>query len=407
MRDGWERTALGRVARQVVEPVAIDSRRLYSNLGVKWYAAGTFLREPKLGSEIKASRLYRVRPGQFVYNRLFATEGSFALVRPEDEGAVASNEFPVFDIDRERLLPEYLALHFQQPSVWHEVHLECTGTTKSRLRWKEERFAAHTVLLPRLCEQRRIVDLIGTLDDTIASAEATASSARRSATSMLIHPMWEIADTVPLESVFEHVIGGTWGDPPGLSEVPVLALGPKSYAGRVDVDADTTTLRSLPSKRAAGRMLRPGDIVLERSGGSPTQPVGRVIRMSNEGASNVVPSDFQRLLRPNPSRAHPDFVFWSMWANYESGVVVPFQKATTSIRNLNIPQYLSQVRIALPAHAEQVKFAALAESYMALVRGHEHQASQLLEVRSSLLDVLLSGEHEIPESYDELVGVAS
>ena len=176
MRDGWEPTALGRVARQVVEPVAIDGRRLYSNLGVKWYAAGTFLREPKLGSEIKATRLYRVRPGQFVYNRLFATEGSFALVRPEDEGAVASNEFPVFDVDRERLLPEYLALHFQQPSVWHEVHLECTGTTKSRLRWKEERFAAHTVLLPRLREQWRIVDLIGALDDAIAAAEASAAA---------------------------------------------------------------------------------------------------------------------------------------------------------------------------------------------------------------------------------------
>ena len=154
-------------------------------------------------------------------------------------------------------------------------------------------------------------------------------------------------------------------------------------------------------------MLLPGDIVLERSGGSPTQPVGRVIRMSNEGASNVVPSDFQRLLRPDPSKAHPDFVFWSMWANYESGVVVPFQKATTSIRNLNIPQYLSQVLIALPAHAEQVKFAALAESYMTLVKGHEHQASQLLELRSSLLTALLSGQHEIPESYDELMGVAS
>ncbi|MCA0307836.1 MAG: hypothetical protein LCH87_10855 [Actinobacteria bacterium] len=111
MREGWTLTPLGAVTEQVIEPIDLRPDVEYRNLGVKWYAAGTFLREPRLGSAIKAARLFRVRPGQFVYNRLFATEGSFALIRPDDARAVASNEFPAFDVDATRLLPEYLYLY--------------------------------------------------------------------------------------------------------------------------------------------------------------------------------------------------------------------------------------------------------------------------------------------------------
>lgn len=408
MRDGWEDVALGQLICRRSDFTTVDPDADYVILGVQRSGWGFVQRDPLKGRDQKFTKLMRIKADDLVYRTITAFEAPSAVAGPEQAGLfVTPQTFPVYTINSDRLLPAYMRLLTTWASFHDEMAARCSGTVLRRKTLSVRAFESIPVPLPPLLEQRWIVDLIGAIDDTIASAEATASNARRSATSMLIHPLWEIADTVPLESVFEHVIGGTWGDPPGLSEVPVLALGPKSYAGRVEVDADTTTLRSLPSKRAAGRMLRPGDIVLERSGGSPTQPVGRVIRMSNERAPNVVPSDFQRLLRPDPSRAHPDFVFWSMWANYESGLVVPFQKATTSIRNLNIPQYLSQVRIALPAPAEQVKFAALAESCMALVKGHERQASQLLELRSSLLMALLSGQHEIPKSYDELMEVAS
>ena len=405
MREGWVETTLGNVLTRRSDRLGKgpEPRILTVTEG-----AGLVDQLAHWGRRVATDDVsdYKVvDPGDVVYNVYLLWKGAIGQNLFPERG-VTSPVYEVFTPEAD-VESRYLGLLLRSPLLLSAFDSISIGSIQRRRRAPWQDFERISILLPPLAEQRRIVDLIGAIDDAIASAEATASNARRSATSMLIHPMWEIAETVPLESVFEHVIGGTWGDPPGLSDVPVLALGPKSYAGRVEVDADTATVRSLPSKRAAGRMLLPGDIVLERSGGSPTQPVGRVIRMSNEGASNVVPSDFQRLLRPDPSKAHPDFVFWSMWANYESGVVVPFQKATTSIRNLNIPQYLSQVLIALPAHSEQVKFAALAESYMTLVKGHEHQASQLLELRSSLLTALLSGQHEIPESYDELMGVAS
>jgi hypothetical protein len=92
-----------------------------------------------------------------------------------------------------------------------------------------------------------------------------------------------------------------------------------------------------------------------------------------------------------------------MWANYEAGVVIPFQKATTSIRNLNIPAYLSQVSIALPSRAEQTVFAEMSESFASVVTCLQEQTERLGTLRANLLNAIMSGEHRIPDSYDALI----
>ncbi|MEH0110757.1 hypothetical protein V6N00_13685 [Tersicoccus sp. MR15.9] len=408
MRDGWARVPLGDVATQWVSPVTLEADHQYRNLGVRWYAEGTFLREPKRGSEIKAERLFRVQPGQFVYNRLFASEGSFALVDAADAEAVASNEFPVFDLDAGRIVPEYLALHFQQRAVWEQVAAECTGTTKSRKRWKEAQFSAHRIGLPPITEQRRIVDLIGALDDTITAAEGRRTAATALQASVLQDSIMEaMGEEKPLDALFSYVIGGSWGSAPGAEEAAVTALGTSAFTdARTEVEPSLGTLRSLSRKRADARTLQAGDIVLERSGGSPTQPVGRVIRMAEDAAS-VVPSDFMRLLRPNSEIVDPSFAFWLMWSSYEAGRAAPYQKFTTGIRNLNIPNYLANETIRVPSREEQQRISALGDALLEDVRAASAVRQSLEDSRTELLSALLSGEHEIPAAYDELMGQAS
>lgn len=172
--DQVERTRLGQIATKYVDPVRVQSDELYANLGVRWYGEGVFAREAKVGSEIKAKTLYRVKPRQFIYNRMFVTEGSFGLVTDELALGVVSNEFPSYDLDTSRVLPEWLYLHFQDPVVVAAAAAETTGGTKSRRRWKEEQFEAFKVDLPPLGVQRELVrmsrvmrDLIDSLDEEI------------------------------------------------------------------------------------------------------------------------------------------------------------------------------------------------------------------------------------------------
>ena len=81
----------------------------------------------------------RVVAGSFIYSRLFAWRGAFGVVPEELDGCYVSNEFPLYTIDDNQLLPEFLRIYFMRPTVLREVEKNCRGTTKaSRNRFKEE-----------------------------------------------------------------------------------------------------------------------------------------------------------------------------------------------------------------------------------------------------------------------------
>ncbi|WP_073845074.1 restriction endonuclease subunit S [Amycolatopsis sp. CB00013] len=165
---------LGEVATQHVDPVRVQGSASYKNLGVRWYGEGAFARESKLGSSIKGTTLYRVKPQQFIYNRMFVTEGSFAIITPELSDGVVSNEFPVYQLDTSRVLPEWLLLYFKDEYTLKRIEGEVTGTergsTKSRRRWREDQFEAFEIELPSISAQRaflRTINAITALESTL------------------------------------------------------------------------------------------------------------------------------------------------------------------------------------------------------------------------------------------------
>ena len=91
-----QRTQLSSVLEERRIRNQIESDELYSLIGVRWWGAGAFIREKKLGKDIKATSLCLVQAGWLIYNRLFAFRGAFAVLEHEHTGCHVSNEFPMF-----------------------------------------------------------------------------------------------------------------------------------------------------------------------------------------------------------------------------------------------------------------------------------------------------------------------
>src|SRR5205809_467515 len=117
----FELTPLSSLLAPIWREVRVLAGSKYQVLGVRWYGEGLFLKGLKSGSEIKADHLYRVRTGDFVYNRLFAWKGSFAVAGEDVNDCYVSNEFPCFEIDRDRLDTKFLLWYFRQASIWTEA----------------------------------------------------------------------------------------------------------------------------------------------------------------------------------------------------------------------------------------------------------------------------------------------
>ena len=89
----WKLTRLGDVLRSVSRPVRLSPERTYRLVGAHWYAKGLYVKEQKSGGEIQAKTLFEVKKGDFVYNRLFAWKGSFAVASKELMAALSQTSF--------------------------------------------------------------------------------------------------------------------------------------------------------------------------------------------------------------------------------------------------------------------------------------------------------------------------
>jgi type I restriction enzyme S subunit len=171
MPNIWPLVPLEELLTPVSRPETVDADKTYRILGAHWYAQGLYVKDITTGAGIQAKSLYRVEEGDFVYNRLFAWKGSFALATKENHGCYVSNEFPCFAVNRFRLDGRFLWQFFSRSSVWDDALSESTGgTPTSRNRLKEHKFLAFKIPLPPLDEQRRIVARIEQLAAKIEEA---------------------------------------------------------------------------------------------------------------------------------------------------------------------------------------------------------------------------------------------
>src|SRR5664280_2082644 len=295
----------------------------------------------------------RVAPVDAVLVSMYGTIGRVGLVgRP-----MATNQAIAWGVvDRTAVLPQFLMIWLQHS----RESLDALGRGATQRNINREIIRAFPVPLPPLTEQRRIVDLIGAVDDAQKQAQKALASAGLAQRTVLLDLFSrESVKHVPLVEVLADLIGGVWGSPPGEDEIDVAALGLTAFnAPTARVDRKHTTPRSVNRERWSRRGLRADDIVLERSGGTNDRPVGRVI-VAPSDMKDVIPTDFMRLLRVNPSRAVPRYVFWWLWARYQRGDTLAFQSMTTNLRNLRVSDYVG-LPMPVPTRDAQCHVAAAA-----------------------------------------------
>ncbi len=136
--------------------VAVKPDGTYQFAGVYCFGRGAFRGQEKTGLEFAYPRLTTLHAGDFVYPKLMAWEGAFAVVSPECDGCVVSTEFPVFEVNEERVLHEALDTYFRTPSVWPEIAGSSTGTNVRRRRLNPQDFLNYQFPLPSRETQERL-----------------------------------------------------------------------------------------------------------------------------------------------------------------------------------------------------------------------------------------------------------
>jgi len=133
---------------------------------------------------------------------------------------------------------------------------------------------------------------------------------------------------------------------------------------------------------------------LERSGGGPTQPVGRVAYFNQGGKYSF--SNFTTQIRvKNPKELDSEYLWRCLNYFYISGRTETLQKQTTGIRNLLFSEY-KNLEIPLPPIREQKRIVKKIEGLFAKIdeakKLNAEVANELKALSASILDKAFKGE---------------
>ena len=153
-------------------------------------------------------------------------------------------------------------------------------------------------------------------------------------------------------------LSGEWGtDDLDGSGTPVLRTTNFTNIGKVNYDNVVT--RNIQKKNISEKLLKKGDIIIEKSGGTDKNPVGRVIYFEGE-ENKYLFNNFTGLLRiKDKNEWYPKFVFYSMLANYNRGGTRRFENKTTGLHNLKLDDYVKRLEIQKLPYIDQTHICKL------------------------------------------------
>lgn len=152
----WPKVRLGSVLTRSAETTELRPDVEYREITVRLWGKGVLERSRVIGAEIAGGRRFTARSGQFIASRIDARNGAMGIVPDSLDGAVVTNDFPLFNLNFDRLLPSYIGWLCRTNSFVELCKRASEGTT-NRVRLQENRFLALEIPLPPLAEQLRIV----------------------------------------------------------------------------------------------------------------------------------------------------------------------------------------------------------------------------------------------------------
>lgn len=165
-----------------------------------------------------------------------------------------------------------------------------------------------------------------------------------------------VTETTSLSSLIAESYPGEWGKE-AKNNNGVKVLRTTNFQNNGHIDYSDVIVRYIEQKKIEKKCLRTGDIILERSGGTKDNPVGRVVLFEAEG--EYMFNNFTQLLRPIKS-VNPYYLFFYLHTSYnaDKASMRAMASQTTGIQNLNMTDYMAK-EIPLPSLEEQEQFERL------------------------------------------------
>lgn len=191
-------------------------------------------------------------------------------------------------------------------------------------------------------------------------------------------------EKISIINLIDKPISGEWGND-SIDNVGVKVIRTANFTNLGILNTDNIVIRDIEEAKIQSKKLIKGDTIIEKSGGSPTQPVGRVIYFNEDDL--YLTNNFTSILRPKKEIIYPKFLFYSLFNLHKNGRTLKHQNKTTGIINLKLTEYLKE-EIPLPSYADQIRIANVLDKIEEVIQTRKNAIDQLDElVKATFYDM--------------------
>lgn len=343
----------------------------------------------------------KVRLNSIIYSTVRPNQLHYGIIKNQPENFLVSSGFAVIDIDFDKAVPEYIYYVLTQQEITEYLQSIAEQSVSAYPSIKPSDIQNLEFLLPDRKTQEKIVSILRSIDEKIAQNNEINNNLEQQA--QAIFKEWFIDNpennkwsTGTFSTLIKSTVNGDWG-----KEIPVGNNTQKVYCIRgadmpeikVGNKGKIPTRYILP-KNFTTKHLTAGDIVVEISGGSPTQSTGRCIAITqsllDRYDSAMVCTNFCKTIKPKEGYSLFIYYYWKYL--YNKGVFFSYENGTTGIKNLDYLSFIKTENILIPPADKVIAFDDYCKSIFNQIFANGEQNEHLSVMRDSVLPQLMSGE---------------
>ena len=336
---------------------------------------------------------------------LLTTEAPLGLVARLDRNDVAIAQRLLTLRGKENVLDnDYLLYYLQSPIGQASLKARETGTTVTGI--KQAEFRKIEIEIPDYEVQKKVSGILRVIDQKIEFNNAINNNLEQQAQALFKKWFIDNPENVnwsagTFRELIQSTLNGDWGKETqtGNNTEKVYCIRgadiPEVKAG----NKGKMPTRYILPKNLANKKLEAGDIVVEISGGSPTQSTGRCTAITqsllDRYDSSMVCTNFCKAIKPK--NGYSLFVYYYWQYLYEKGVFFSYENGTTGIKNLDFTGFIETESIIVPPFEKVQVFDDYCKSIFSQIFANGKQSEQLASLRDTLLPKLMSGELDVSD----------
>lgn len=200
-----------------------------------------------------------------------------------------------------------------------------------------------------------------------------------------------------LRDYISETIGGDWGKsaPEGNNNTMVYCVRGADIPSMEYGNKGNAPIRYILEKNYKSKKLDPNNIIIEISGGSPTQSTGRTAFITKSILdmydSPLLCTNFCRAIEAKSDILAP-FVYLNLKLMYDDDIFFNWENGTTGIKNLALNDLLNNLKVKTPDEMMLKNFYLLFNNIMNKISNNSNENIKLEQLRDTLLPKLMNGE---------------